>query len=83
MAQHIYGAEALQFRPQRWLSTAAGTAAPSSTAIAGLGVYDDGAHGAKEAGSDAGTMASRQQPASGVATAPPEPIPFLTGPRDW
>ena len=92
MAQHNYGADALHFRPQRWLSAAvAAAAAADSDFSTSVGAdpagpeppFEDCVARSKVAEMDAGTAASWQQPASCSTAAPPEPIPFLTGPRDW
>jgi hypothetical protein len=38
LAQHIYGADALQFKPQRWMTPAdCSTAAAAATTVAGDG----------------------------------------------
>ncbi len=87
MGQHNYGEDALQFKPQRWLSTT-DSGLSISTEPAGSGADEAAAaDDTKTAGSDQDTQKAvlRQQQLStnGAKAAPPEPIPFLVGPRDW
>ena len=108
LAEHIYGSDALRFKPQRWLPTAAAAplhdaaqvAAPagpaadsSSTAATPATPATPSDESAALGGSASTTLASASgsAPSAGViggskgasTAAPPDPLTFMTGQRDW
>lgn len=113
LAQHVYGPDALIFKPQRWMTSTTDTAAdatadpatagtephaPNTPSLLATGVTHNHADGliVRPAPAPAGPGASVQEAAVSGAPAgahhvgsrtapasPPDPISFLTGPRDW
>lgn len=94
LAQHTYGSDALDFKPERWLATAsAETPAAAATAAGGASDGDDDnddstisatttAPAPAAPDQAVGSAARGKGAAAGPAT-PPDPLTFLTGPRDW
>lgn len=79
MSKHNYGPDVLDFKPTRWMSESLNTTLGLAESVAptqGPDVFDTVAASSAAAASSADT-------GGGVKGLPPDPITFLTGPRDW
>lgn len=98
LAEHIYGSDVLLFKPQRWLPTAAAAPVHSAARSASpAGPAADGSTATTPATLSAALGGSASATAAGIASAavvngasrgaataaPPDPLTFMTGQRDW
>jgi hypothetical protein len=92
LAEHIYGSDALLYKPQRWLPTAAAApihdetqfAAPAGPEVEGSST--DSAVGTFKQSEGGGSVPSAERVGGdkGVSAAvPADPLTFMTGQRDW
>ncbi len=73
---HNYGPDALDFKPQRWME---GSLEASDSVLNSPTARNTPAG----PGQESGAAAAAGVGVGGVAAGPPDPISFLTGPRDW
>lgn len=90
LASHTFGADAGEFRPSRWLSTsttADGSAGREAAAASPTGSDDTTMQrdtaAAAAAGSGAGPKVAAAAAGSVQGIALPDPLTFMSGPRDW
>jgi hypothetical protein len=81
LAKHIYGPDAGEFRPSRWLSNSITDTAGRSVSLAGSD--DTNAQHGTSAGAAAAGAAGHKAAAGSVSAALPDPLTFMSGPRDW
>lgn len=101
LAEHIYGSDALLFKPQRWMPTAAAAPVEASAQFAAPAgpETEDSSTGSAVGTCKASAAASVGPSAAGAGdvlsggavggskvastAAPPDPLTFMTGQRDW